>query len=213
MKKALVISILAFYGMVNIPINAQSSTPFESTHFYVGLGVSAPQGGVVAMTLILPNGWGTSATYNLLTPVAQNLPSDYKGGSGIFNFFGSGNNDKVYDEITAISFRALKEFPTKSKYVRVGLEAGPSLVRTEIADNFVFRPVSGGDIFGYPSNYDYEVITSNTIGLSLKGKLELAFTRPFGFEIGITSNINSKRSYYGADFLITLGHVRDKIVK
>lgn len=191
-----------------IPANEPLISHFDNTHLYFGLGLSAPVGAAFAGTVILRSGWGGSVTWNLSYPSAKNLPSDFEPGSGFLSgldLIGEGK-----DKINAIAFRALKELPTRSKKLRFGIEAGPSWVFTGVAANFVRKPAPCG-LFGCDANYDYDIVNSNSLGLSLKGKLEMAFTRPFGLEIGATSNINPKRSYFGADFLITLGYVRDSI--
>jgi len=218
MKKKLVPAFI-FLGMMAVRMNAQSLSEipageqstghFDNTHVYFGLGLSAPIGAAFAGTVILTSGWGGSVTWNLSCPSAKNLPSDFERSSGGLSGLDVVGERK--DKINSISFRVLKEFPTRSKKLRFGLEAGPSLVFTGVATNFVRVPDPCDPLFGCGANYTYETINSNSLGLSLKGKLEMAFTRPFGLEIGATSNINPKRSYFGADFLITLGYVRDSI--
>lgn len=217
MNKICITAIFSL-GIMILPMKAQSGSGtsaeeqsishFDNTLVYFGLGLSAPIGGVFAGTVILRSGWGGSVTWNISYPSAKNLPSDFDPGSGFLSgldLIGEGK-----DKINAISFRVLKELPTRSKKLRFGIEAGPSWVFTGVAANFVRNPAPCG-LFGCDANYDYEIINSNSPGLSLKGKFEMAITSPFGLEIGVTSNINPKRSYFGADFLVTLGYVRDRI--
>lgn len=214
MKKRLVFLLVCCF-VISVCANAQADTlvattgPFKKTHVYGGLGISGPLGGVLAGTVILRSRWGGSVTYNALSVTAKELPSDYIGGTGLFNIF-EGEDDKVYDDIIAVSLRVLREFPTTSKMVRLGIEAGPSFVTTEVAGNFVYNPNPCGAL-GCAPNYYFDRVKKNSIGLSLKGKLELAFSPPAGFEIGLTSNINPNRTYFGVDFMITLGYVRDRI--
>ncbi len=218
MKKKLVPAFI-FFGIMVIRMDAQSVSEipagersirqFINTHIYLGLGLSAPIGGAFAGSVILTSGWGGSVTWNVSYPSAKNLPSDFKRSSGFLSFLDVVGEGK--DKISALSFRVLKEFPMRSKKLRWGLEAGPSLVFTGVATNFVRVPEPCNPLFGCGANYTYETINSNSLGLSLKGKFEMAISRPFGLEIGLTSNINSKRSYFGVDFLIMLGYVRDSM--
>jgi hypothetical protein len=100
----------------------------------------------------------------------------------------------------------LKEFPIEKKF-RVGLEAGPSFVRIKSPGNFQYNP-NPCSFLGCPANYTWEEVTNKSVGLSLKGKLEFPVSVPFGFEIGLTSNLNPYRSFFGVEFLLNLGYLR-----
>jgi hypothetical protein len=181
--------------------------PYKDPHLYLGFGLSGPQGGVLAFTFFTPSGWGGSVTYNILSPVSKNVPSDFAFGSGLFNLFGS---SKIRDDIYTTSFRVIKEFPsTNTRQIRFGLEAGPSIVKTSFPDHFVPNPTPC-DIFGCPSNYIYERVEEQTVGLSLKAKLEFPLAVPFGFEMGLSSNINRNRTFVAYEFLVNLGYLRER---
>lgn len=196
--------LLAISWLLGAGLRAQ---PFDNPHVYGGLGFSIPIGGVLEGTFVLPSGWGASVSASLASLKAKNKPSDYEAGENIFTIFSSGN--VIYDDVTAYSFRALKLFATNKKMIRFGLEAGPSLVKTKIAENFVPNP-DPCDLFGCGPNYYYEQVTSQSMGVSLKGRAEFPFTVPFGLAVGLVTNINSQRSYFGIEGQILLGYVRDR---
>ena len=89
------------------------------------------------------------------------------------------------------------------------IEAGPSFVKTTILSNFIYNPKPCSWL-GCGPNYTWDEITNHSVGLSLIAKLELAVSVPFGFEIGLISNLNKYRYYFGADFLIDLGYMRER---
>jgi hypothetical protein len=189
------------------PQETRSSSPFNKTYVYAGIGFMSPNGGVLTGTVITRSGWGGSISWSLVSPNAKNMPPEYSSGSSVF--FSGNNKNKIYDNITAVSLRCVKDFPSHYKELRFGVEAGPSYVKTDVADHFVLNSVGCND-FGCPPNYLYTRVNHNSVGLSLKAKLEFPFTVPFGLEIGLTSNINAYRSYFGVESLITLGYVRER---
>lgn len=81
-----------------------------------------------------------------------------------------------------------------------GFEAGPSYVRAYIADDFTPQA-------GLP-NYGYEKSEYQTAGLSLRAKAVFPLLPFAGLEIGVTSNLNNRRSYVGVEALLNLGKVR-----
>lgn len=208
MKKALVL-FLAFFGLINIFLPAQNDSIapqkvyLQASPFFVGLGGSIPSGFVISAGAFGQHGWGGSLTYHSWAPDAKNLPSDFDGGSG---FFGEGN-DYVKDRINMISFRILKAFAPKAENFLFGIEAGLSYVQSTSAENFISIPVSSSwGIHG--RNYDYEKIYRTSFGLSLRGTIGLRLSRFLGLDLGVLSNINPIRSYFGMEISGTIGKFR-----
>jgi hypothetical protein len=189
------------------PRETRSSSLFNKTYVYAGIGFISSNGGVLTGTVITRSGWGGSISWSLVSPNAKNKPPEYSSGSWIL--FPSNGKSKLYDNITAVTLRVVKDFPSHYKQLRFGVEAGPAYVKTEVPDHFVPNTV-GCNIFGCPPNYVYERIYRRSVGLSLKAKLEFPFTVPFGLEIGLASHINAYRSYFGFESLINLGYVRER---
>ena len=146
-------------GLTTIPLSAQSS--FNPKLLYIGLAASYPWGFVATEGGYNQNGWGGSLSFNGMWSSATNAPFDYHGGG----FFSSNN---VHDFTLLASIRVLKEWPSPLKYLKFGVEAGPALVHTFIADNFQRKP--GWQLFA--SNYPFGKVKENSIGISLRGKIE-----------------------------------------
>jgi hypothetical protein len=179
------------------------------TALYLSLGSDLgysdffPRAGI-AGSFILANNWGGSISMKTAMFRARNLPLDYRPGG--FFLFGDGIPD---DGMTMISLCVMREFPSRSKMVRFGLEGGPSLVGY---DEVYFTPneYSGPTLFGPPSNYSSDYVTKKTAGLALRAKIEFPLTRYAGCEFAVNSNLNMLRPFIGAEIHLTLGVVRGR---
>ncbi len=172
--------------------------------YFGNIGATGPAGATAGATFIGQNEWGCSIAYNFMVPHSKNKPSDYQAGSWAFL------GDDIYDAVGAVAVRGLKSFPTGSQKIRFAVEAGAAWVKTSVADRFVAQNIAP-DIFGNYANYRYEDIESTSFGLSLRGSFSWTFSRLFGLEIGVISNINPDRSYFGLDTVLIFGHVRDRL--
>jgi hypothetical protein len=187
--------------------NKSSSQKLRMTGLYgaVGFGIgrkATPVG--ISSNFILSNNLGASISYKYKVFKAENLPSDYTAGS---NFLTGPDNSTPDDLFSFFSFNLLKEFPTKYKRIRFGIEAGPSLVKYRIA-KFKREPITSILIVS-SSNYSYRYENFQTVGLSLRAKMEFPFTRGFGLEAAICSNINEYKSFVALEVYLTFGYVRE----
>lgn len=160
------------------------------------LGYSGEMWGF-GLNAIFPNNWGFSLSYNYFSLVAKDLPADY---SGVFFSF------VPYDNIGSFSIRVMKEFDPFSKFIRFGIEAGPSL---GLYEKVVFKPYSSSILGG--GNYETSTFVEKMPGLSLRVKIEIPAARFIGLEIAAISNINKYQSYVGYELHYMIGCVRDKI--
>ncbi len=196
MKKLLLLLII-FIGLAIRSVNAQSYLNLRSSYF--GFGASYPLGLVATGGRYNQNGWGGTITINPMWFSASNAPADYHGGG-----FSSTNN--ISDLTLLAAIRVLKEWPTNSKYFKFGAEAGLGLVHTSIADNFRERP--GWNLFA--SNYIFDRVKENSIGISLRGKLEWRIGDWSGLEIGGNANFSKAKPYFGLDLMCTFGEYKKR---
>jgi hypothetical protein len=210
MKKAIVLCF-ALLGLLNTTLSAQNDTiapskiPAKVSRAFIGFGIAAPLGGVVAVGA--RNGFGVSLSKNLKMANAKNLPNDYKGPTGLF--FGDGSGGIQDDGFGNFAVRLTKQFASGSKRIHWGIEAGPSFTRSVIADNFVPVPISCDTILflgeSCTSNYTYERIKHKSTGLSLKAKVGIEVFKPVLIELGGFYNRSANWTYFGVDIVGSLG--------
>ncbi len=176
-----------------------SSTRKSKLYLNIGTGIFWNPDEIwgFGLNAIFPNNWGFSLSYNYYSLIAKDLPADYSG--GFFSFV-------PYDNIGSFSIRVMKEFDPFSKFIRFGIEIGPSLV---LYEKLVFKPYNSSNLGD--KNYETSTITENSLGLSLRVKIEIPAARILGVEIAAISNINKYQSYVGYELHYMIGCVRDKI--
>jgi hypothetical protein len=150
-------------------------------------------------TTILSNNWGIAADFQYYRIRAAELPSDYR--TGLF-LFGDGIPK---DQVQAISLRLDREFPSRTPFLRFGMEAGPSLV---LYQRCHFTRDPNPDFLS--SNY----ITTNShqasAGFSIRVKSEVLFTWFLGMEFAVVSTINPFESYAGIELGLVFGLLRQQ---
>lgn len=154
--------------------------------------------------LILYKGWGIGVGIKAVNISCIYLPADFHAGVQRLWLFTWDVNAPV-DNTIFTSLYIIKEFPTKTKRIRLGVEAGPGLVRLNTHEFTKFTPTER-----YTSNYTYADITKKAVGLSvrLKAKFEFPDIRIFGCEVALFSSLNPYKNLYGAEFCCNLGWVR-----
>jgi hypothetical protein len=160
---------------------------------YGGFGLGfGNRGGILGLdyTFILSNNWGGNISTKINVAKSKDIPDDFYQ-YGIFR-------TTPYDYVFILSFNMVKEFPGLKKNQRFGIEAGPSWVNCQKAD---FRD--------YKDVYSYNHIKSNTMGVSLRGKIEFMPIKYIGLEIATFANINSIKPIIGIEFFFHFGKVRD----
>ncbi|MEP7168491.1 MAG: hypothetical protein ABI855_03915 [Bacteroidota bacterium] len=170
------------------------------SQFYGGLGGGlGHKGDIIGMssTFILTNDWGASISYknNFFKP--KNIPDNYYEGAFL----------PPVDFLQIISLKLLKEFPTKNKRLRFGIEGGPSWVNYQTT-NFLGLE---NNIFAFKGAiYETSHTVKNSIGLSLRAKAEFPFFKYLGIEGAAFANINKLNSFLGMELYLTFGLVRNR---
>ena len=119
------------------------------------------------------------------------------------------NQPTPSDRLQSYSLRALKKFAIQSQpHIRFGVEIGPSLIhfRTAFSDD-----TYKGGWFGIGHDIVHKKMVKNSLGLSMRAKVEMPFARGFGTELAIVSNINKHQNYIGVEVLILTGWVRNRL--
>ena len=102
-----------------------------------------------------------------------------------------------------ISLFLVREFPfKKTKLVRAGLEAGPAWIKLS---DYQYASYVG---FGWRNEV---YISSTTMGLGFRAKLEFPLSQGFGLECAIYGNLNIPKSHIGVEVMFMIGKVRDRI--
>ena len=207
MKTRLSLCLLVFTLCIPVTVCAQSDSlqaGKKLAALYTSLGIDFCSNGLgvsVNGTFILSNNWGGNVRFNFNAVEAKNLPDDYY---DFVLFIPWGSNGLPTDKYNMLSFNMVKEFMLSTKYLRFGVEFGPSLVMAQISE---FTPVENPIPF-FGSNYTITMDKKNALGLSLRGKVEAPVTRYAGVEIALFTNLNGVKSIIGMDFCLTLGLVR-----
>ena len=175
-----------------------------SITFGIGGGLSSAGQSIygISLTGALPRGWGASLSfgqYNIDATSRVGWPS-----GGIL-----WNQPTPSDRLQSYSLRALKKFAIQSQpHIRFGVEIGPSLIhfRTAFSDD-----TYKGGWFGIGHDIVHKKTVKNSLGLSMRAKVEMPFARGFGTELAIVSNINKHQNYIGVEVLILTGWVRNRL--
>ena len=156
----------------------------------------------ISLTGALPSGWGASMSFG-----QYNIDASSRVGESSRGVLW--NQPIASDRLQSYSLRALKKFSIQSQaYVKFGVEIGPSLIHFRTA----FRDDSyKGAWLGIGKEIIHEKIVENSVGLSMRAKIEMPIARTFGGEFALVSNINKHQNYIGLEFLILTGWVRNKL--
>jgi len=203
MKKTFFISLIILLSILSNKIWSQTDSlktdKVSQIICYLGFG-GGPSlrgaSGELSLTITSSNYWGGSLNFRRGYSRMKNIPEDYY---GLFRF------SPPSDDYTFLTFELLKKFSTSNKSVRLGFEAGPSLVWYNLVE-LELNP-------DYPNLFEYKynkIYTSESaFGLSLTAKVEFPFSRFFGCELTVFSVINKIQSVLGLDICLNLGKVRD----
>jgi hypothetical protein len=187
-------------------VNAQevpSGNPAEPEktlrEIYLGIGTGAGTSGAslgIAGTVVLGNGFGFTISKKGHSYKAKNLPRDY---SGLL---------RPHDNLASTSFRLLYESKLAPRF---GIEIGPAWIKYQELQ-FTPRPESnctGWFCFKPMRNYDYEPVSNELAGLTIRTKLDFGRAKHVGGEFAIIANINGYRPLFGLELYLTLGKVND----
>lgn len=187
--------------LAQTPSNQEKEVKVQYVYLSGGGGVII-NGSVAgaSINLIQSNNWGYTAKFNWAGIEARALPQDYQPGICIFG------GCVPTDDLVTVSMKLMREFPTRSKSLRFGVEAGPAFGIFREA-YFIRNPNMGW--FG--SSYYTRYSESGSIGLEMRAKLALPLTTVAGLEAAIVSAINAQQPYLGIEFMLTTGKVRERI--
>lgn len=173
-------------------------TKLSNIYISFGIPLLPNVGGGVGISAILSNNWGTSISLNALDKKAKNTPSNYNKVN-----CSTGYCRGPTDNITTISFRLIREFPTLASKLRYGLEGGFSHIKYK---ETIFQPYNN-----YQRNYSTSYVDKIVIGLSLRAKMKFPLTNVIGIEVAAMLNINQIRPFMAVEFRIQLGKVRERV--
>ena len=209
MKNLIIIIVLV---VTILPYNIYAQTNYwksqkvKLSNLYFGLGASVPKYGGFSATFILSNDWGGSISYKRSYPKAKNLPSNYKLATG--GFFPA----KIpKDYIQMLSLTLIREFPTSNHKIRFGIETGPSWNYYKIT-KFTPQKATQSNFFGWistSSNHSRTYDITNSIGMTLRAKVDILFSKALGMEFAIFSNINAVRPLIGLECYFIFGKIRN----
>jgi hypothetical protein len=163
----------------------------------------------IGATVSLKNKWGLNFSQKIFSQNAALLPEDYKYGG--LCFFG---DCLPRDEFYISSFSIQRMFFSKNAKLRYTIDAGIGRLHSTVAD-FTKRPRVTGWIFFSGTNYNVNFTNEAKTGIIFSAFVESPFTNVAGLKIGTTAFIvpNSKYSHVGFQALLTLGYLREKIIK
>jgi hypothetical protein len=175
----------------------------ESTfHFGFGGGFCLP-GSVwgINWTFLSAKQWGGNIRLNTNIYKSKNVPADY--------FDDENRVLAPKDYISSVSFNVVNSFNSNNKSIRFGFELGPSWVIYRKAE-FKFNPgydPSGNNILGGYYLYEKSHTRSNTLGLSLRAKMEFLVRRHTGFELAAFACFNKYKSVLGLEMDFMIGKI------
>jgi hypothetical protein len=142
---------------------------------------------------------GGSVNFRTGLMKSDNVPSDYyEDGLRVF---------APKDYLNVLSFNFLMEFPTKSPYIRLGFETGPSWVSYKIAE-FELNTNYSDPFWPLPQYKYYKShVVKNTAGLYIAAKMDFPFIFFFGMDLSLYTVINNIQSVIGIDICCNLGKV------
>lgn len=204
MKRATLITIAALLLILNGTIYSQTDTlsinNTKSKKGYLGIGggfgTSGSEWGVKG-ALIIKKGFGIgfSLSSNILR--SKDTPDDYySDGARMF---------VPRNYLSLLSLDMIKEFSQPGKMEKIGIAAGISYVKYNIAQ---FEYNSGYDPERYL--YDKSHSATRTVGLVLRFKADLILKETAGIEMEIFSNINNIHSVVGIAFYVNLGQMTEE---
>ena len=145
--------------------------------------------------------WGLAVGYNSMTKKAKVLEPNE--GKSCF----LGGDCSPNDYIKSLALRPSYTFPTNVRFLRLGVELGPSFNKSEIAYKVNQENNLGIKSWDLKYNHNYSV------GLSFSTKIEFPVSRYFGMQVACVGNANKYRSYLAVEFHAIFGIVRDKKLK
>lgn len=206
MKRTIALNIAVFLGIISCNIFAQTDSLIikkpQSGAFYFGLGAGFGSCGStwgLRGEYISKTGWGPGISLKTNIVKNKNTPDDY---------YVDGNRSiSPKDYLTLLSIGMIKEFPISEKLNKIGIEAGISYVKYNIAQ---FEWNSGYDPgaspwFGNTKRYYKSHSATRTIGLDLRTKAELLHDNGTIIELALYSNINSLRNVIGLELYVAFG--------
>lgn len=185
--------------------NSDSNHEYNSrksiSHFGFGGGFCLP-GSVwgINYAFLSKSLWGGSIRLNMNIYKSKTVPSDYySDGKRVF---------APKDYLNTVSFNLVKSFNSNKKSMRYGFELGPSWViyrKAEFELNSGYDPSSDYIYNGYL--YEKSHPRNNTLGLSLRGKMEFLVTENTRFELSAFTCINKYKSVFGIEMDIMFGNM------
>lgn len=195
--------ILFFTNNTNASQYTSHQLKPETSSMYLSAGIGwtiAGNNTGISFNHISSKSRGFALKYDANYRTAKSLPADYV--SGICVFGDCTPMDKYY----AVAATLIREFPGKFRFLRLGVEAGPSMGIYQKA-NFSSK-LGGGGWFG--SNYNTRYSKTTSPGLTMRASTSLLLTTFTGLELAAISNLNIHQPYLGIELRLIFGKLRGK---
>jgi hypothetical protein len=132
--------------------------------------------------------WGVSMGLVELDTKAKATPPGYHTSA----WFGS--DAPPVDHVSSYSMRLVKEFPTRLKRFKLGVEGGPAYIKQGVA-NF---SMDKSGLFG-TTRYFVSYANKNALGLTFRAKANAKLNHYLGIETAVVSGVNRYRSFVSGE--------------
>ncbi len=181
---------------------------FTPEAFYLSAGAGGtfkPKkgfGGSSRLTVVLANGWGISAGVHSGFIARQKEPEEYH------LVYSAATSGDPIDRFRVVDISAVRKFWVRGarQQLRLGIEAGPALVHTEINE---YSPLPPLVIYNSSTpRYLAEPVTRNTAGIQLSLNATYLPTRIFGLELALWGNLNPVQPLIGLEGNLVIGRLK-----
>ncbi len=131
---------------------------------------------------------------------ADNIPADFNPGLDYLIV------QRPQQTLNTINITAGKVILTQYKMIRYLLKGGISIGYCKTPANYTES--SNGYLLS--SNYDVTYDSKMAVGLVLNPTVEFPFCPGFGLNLGLTCNLNTSQSYFGAEAGLIFGKTRNR---
>ena len=199
------------------PACAQEEVPADKPSFFTpealylsgGAGgnfVPASRGGFTVsyrLTGVLANGWGLSVGQHSGFIANRNEPAEFH-----YATPSEESTNMSFDLFREVDLCAVRKFWVRGarQQLRLGIEAGPALVHTEIKE-YSPLPLLVTNNNSTP-RYRAETVSQNVAGLQMTLNATYLPTQFFGLELALWGNLNRVQSFVGLEGILVLGRLK-----
>jgi hypothetical protein len=154
------------------------------------------------LTAVLANGWGLSAGVHQGFMGRQNEPEAYH-----LAYSATGSGDAL-DRFRVVDLCAVRKFWVRGarQQLRLGIEAGPALVHTEINEYSPLPPLVLST--SITPRYRAETTSQNIAGVQVSLNATYLPTQFLGLELALWGNLNPVQPIIGLEGVLVLGRLK-----